>query len=218
MKVKTLEENLLEAEQRIVNIEERVRSIDNDIESTSKRLMESKERLDTLQPQYEQARKKRQAILAKKEDPDKVSSEIIAIKAEIELKEDETIGLTDRLERLQGEEAKLLEDLIEARKEIPRTRLIHAAERYNKIASTLAEVVKEIWKYRIELNETNEARNITVASPSGWGGALQWIPKLFLPEEVPTQSYQNRPDLTTFFDFQGFYEEKKEEEREKYQV
>lgn len=202
MGTKTLTQELQKIENKIQDLEKRFRANEADIEETQERVENAKKRIQELREQYEKKRTARQESLASGKDTQTLNKEITTIREAIELREDEVIGLENKLKKLKEKSPDLIKELAETRDEIPRTKLVNLVPEYNKVASDLAVIVEEMWKLRLALDETHKY-GFAVVAPVPWGfGALGHIQKLYLPgDDIPSHPFQQ-----AHFDINAFFE------------
>jgi len=193
-------------ERRIKDLDKQVKDNTEEMGATESRIRGTEKRIEDLKPELERAREERQQILVDGIDSQKIKNLIKEIRDEVEEKEDELIGLQNRLGNLKVKGARLVEEKTEVEKGIPKAKLIHFAKKYNEIASTLGPVVKEICELRYILGE--HIKQETIISPTPWAPSF---PKLFEPhEEIPENI-----NHATFFNFRAWDEDYTREERNK---
>jgi hypothetical protein len=199
---KVLQEKLEGIKVRIEGLENQYAGTIRDVEAAESRLKTAKESLIDLKGLSEKARADRQEAFAKGKPVGLFKKILKETQGEIEEREDEIIGLDRLKEELKIREAEQHKAILEAYREIPKTRLLYCAERYNELAALMAPVIQEIWDLKYQLEEIN-GKDITVFCPAGWGGtALIRLPRIFTQGE---QVSKDKPRL--FFDWRSFDEE-----------
>ncbi len=187
----SLEDNIKDIQGRMKEVVARIKYNSEDIEATRSRIEQMEGVPERLQGQYDELREKRQEALALGKSTEKINTALNEVRAELEIKEDELIGLQKRLETLQ-EEARILEkeknDIYYA---IPKVKLIHLKDEYNRAAERLAQIVIDIQEQRHLLNDSNTGR--FVYCPAGFdSGAFHVITKLYLVDEpIPDNAHNN---------------------------
>lgn len=159
------------------------------------RLRMAKEGLPGLIARKEKARAERQKALASgngqasAENLAGLAERIKAIETERELCEDEISGLTAMIEQLIAVGVKAKRDRQAAARRIPLAKFRDVAARYNALAEQLAPILAEFWRLRSELGEP--VAGLVVSTPRGPVGALECVPRLFIPG---TQDFEDSGD------------------------
>jgi chromosome segregation ATPase len=145
MKMEKREQELKDAEERCGAIERRIDGIPVEIETIEKRISERKASLAQMVESIEGRRKERQRILVTGGDVSNLSAEIRKGLEEIDLTEDECVGLQAHLILLRKEEVQILKDRDSCKEEIVRLSLLPLIAERNRLAAALASVTKEIF-------------------------------------------------------------------------
>jgi predicted RNase H-like nuclease (RuvC/YqgF family) len=178
-----------------------------DIDAVRTRKEEALNKQQRLQGQYEAAREERQGLLASGKDAKKVNEIIRTFRADMELLEDEVIGLDKILQELEASLPRLIKEEEETGRDILKSKLLPLIPEYNEAAARLAMIVEKIWELRRELNEPYTGA--TVVCVRGFNeNALSEIPRLFSPnEDLPVHNTL----AAVFFSWQYWHEEKQRE-------
>jgi DNA repair exonuclease SbcCD ATPase subunit len=202
-------------EKKLKEVKQRREGNLKDIETIRERISATKERQEELSNKYEEARVKRQEILATGMDAKQTNKLIKDLKDEQELIEDELIGLDQRFKNLEAEGESLEKKETETEKNILQSKLIPLAGEYNIAAAELATIVKKIWELRIALNE-GYTGTPTILPSMGWDeNALTCIPKMYLPHEEIPQRGSRTGAFFLFGAFREDYQRKIQEEKER---
>jgi len=188
---KALAENIEGIRERMKSVNARIKQNSKDIEDTTLRIEQLEDAPERLQGQYVKLREKRQEALVLGKGTDKINAALNEVRAELELKEDELIGLQNRLKELQEEARTLEKEKGEAYYLIPKAKLVHLKDEYNRVAERLAQIVIDIQEQRHLLHDSNTGR--FVYCPAGFdSGAFQVISKLYhVDEQIPDEAHKN---------------------------
>jgi len=143
------------------------------------RLGSAKGRLSEITAEKDEARTARQKALASGEDPGAFGKRLKDLEEERELREDEIAGLTTRLGQLAGERASLKRERQAETRKVPMAKLRDVAQELNVIFQQAAPLLERFWSLRRELGEPVEGK--VVHTPRGITGALECLPRLFIP-------------------------------------
>jgi hypothetical protein len=214
----TQDERTTPLKPRVKEIEKKLEIIDrllghnaDAVVAAETRLRMAKEELPQLIAKKDEARAERGKAVASgngQASPENLAglAEQIRTYGEMrELCEDEITGLTASLEQLSKVRAEMEVERRKVAREIPTEKIRDVARRYNALAEQLAPVLREFWTLRAELGEPPQG--CAVHSPAGMIGALECVPRVFIPgEEDFIES--GDPEKHFFFDAPGVQEKR----------
>lgn len=203
--METLEQQIIEIDGKLADIDRRTSENVAAVATAEARTEKAKRRLAELTSEKEEARGDRQKALADGKDAKNISRRLKAIQDVMEDLEDEITGLGARLGELRAQGTQLRAERAATARLIPVSKLRDAARRYNSQAAALVPVLGELWRLRAELGEPREGR--AIQTPLGPVGALECVPRLFIPGEEGVLDASD-PEKHYFFDGPGMKEKR----------
>lgn len=205
MQTETLEIQIIEIDGKLADIDRLTSENVAAVATAEARTEKAKGRLAELTSEKEEVRVDRQTALAAGKDAKATGQRLKAIQDVTEDLEDEIARLSARLEQLRAQGTQLRAERAATVRLIPVSKLRDAARRYNTQAAALVPVLGELWRLRAELGEPREGR--AVQTPLGPVGALECLPRLFIPGEEGFLDVGD-PEKHFFFDGPGLKEKR----------
>lgn len=206
-----LEVQIAEADKELEIIDRLIADTAAMAEASETRLRMAKEELPQLIARREAVRAERQKALASgngSSSPESLAAfadQLKSIDATRELCEDEIAGLTASLEQFTVVLRDARAERAKVARKVPIAKLRACARTYNAMAEKLVPVLRELWELRTELGEPHQGR--AVHSPAGMVGALEAVPRLFIPGEEDFLEVSD-PEKHYFFDAPGVREKR----------
>lgn len=176
--MKTME--IKELERIIESCEKAFQKIISELDNAIIRKDQVEESINKFNSKMEELREERQRILALGESPEAINQKIREAKDRHELEEDELVGLKRRIEDLNKERQRLINERRELRRDHLALQSIPLVKQFNEYAEKMGSIVSRLWKILDEMGEAHDQNRAFRAST--WE-ALKVVPRLYLPWE-----------------------------------